>query len=599
MITESDPSHQPQSSTSPRRRFNWLLYLVLFVSAVFILFLISIFSVFWGMQPSTITLNSDTTLSIDLAHSYPEQRLYDLDNPFAKSAGITFRELLFRIRDAGRDEHVERLLLFIRGTELGWANTFELRKQLLQFRKSGKVVVAFIESSSNREYVIASAADQIFLHPRASIDLRGIRAEASYFKNALEKIGVEAEFERFGDYKDSPDAFLRETMSSETREALGEIVGTLHQELVEALMDGRGFTRDEAEQTVQSGPFTSSQARDFQLVDELRYLDEVFEAMNIDRESEDFVAIVNYGGLDDSSVVQPTKGHIALIYGIGAIVSGSSGEDLVFGRVMGADTIAQAFKTVRLDDNIDAVVFRVDSPGGSDVASDTIFREAWLTNQKKPVVVSMGNVAASGGYWISMGSDALLAEKTSITGSIGIYAGKFNLSGFYNNFGVNREGVSSAPNADFYSDIRNFTASERNQFRSMVEDGYRAFIDRVAEARGKTFAEVHTVARGRVWSGRMALKHGLIDGIGGLEQALELAKEKAGFEETDKVEVDIFPAEKNVIEVLLSKVLESRQLPFGIEGIVYSENLLKASPLLTEVLSGSPLAFMPYRLFLQ
>ena len=181
MITESDPSHQPQSSTSPRRRFNWLLYLVLFVSAVFILFLISIFSVFWGMQPSTITLNSDTTLSIDLAHSYPEQRLYDLDNPFAKSAGITFRELLFRIRDAGRDEHVERLLLFIRGTELGWANTFELRKQLLQFRKSGKVVVAFIESSSNREYVIASAADQIFLHPRACYRSQGYSCRGELF----------------------------------------------------------------------------------------------------------------------------------------------------------------------------------------------------------------------------------------------------------------------------------------------------------------------------------------------------------------------------------------------------------------------------------
>lgn len=601
MIEPDSP--EPSNAYSPTppapaplpRRPRWGRWLFIFALGLVVLILSSFYAVFRGMGGAAPSLSQGTSITVDLANTYTEDPMY-ASGPFLDTQNITFRDLLYSIKAAKDDARVEHLFLHVRGTSLGWANLFELHSQLMDFKENGKPVVAFIEYASNRDYVLASAADEVYLHPRASIDLRGVRAELMFVKAALEKLGVEAEFERIGAYKDGPDMFLRENMSPESREAIAALISTIHDSIVEAIAAGRSLPPSDVEALIADGPFTASEAKARGLVDDLKYIDEVRDRLATNGKEPNLVSIGDYRRTVGAVSGFTTKGRIALIYGVGAIVGGGSGEDAVFGRVMGSDTIAQAFKTAREDDSIDAVVFRIDSPGGSDVASDVIWREARLTREKKPVVVSMANVAASGGYWIAMASDTIVAEPTTITGSIGIYGGKFNLAGLYEKLGVSRDGVSSAPNADFFSDSRSFTQEERETFRKMIESGYQAFLEKVAEARGKTVDEVHEVAQGRVWSGAMALERGLVDELGGLDHAIALAKEKAGFQASDSFELAIYPEKKSIFEALLSNFLQSRSSPSLELQLLRPEELLERSPLLDSLAHGQPHALMPFTL---
>jgi protease-4 len=484
---------------------------------------------------------------------------------------------------------------------MGWAHVAELRSRLVDFKSSGKKLVAFIEYGSNRDYFLASVADQIYIHPRSILDLRGIRAETFFLKNAFDKLGVEPEFERIGQYKDAPDVFLRESMSPASREAFGGLVSTIHDELIGSLVQGRGMDRAQAESIVARGPFTAEEAKELDLVDGLEYFDEVQKEMSPKEAKPAGLSVAQYHRAVEAAPGFGADCTIAVVYGIGAIVGGDSTEDAMFGRVMGSDTLARAFKSVREDASIDAVVFRIDSPGGSDVASDVIWREASLTKEKKPVVVSMGDVAASGGYWIATASSAIVAEPSTITGSIGIYAGKFNLAGLFAKLGVATDGVSSTGNADFFSSSRSFTPEERERLHRILESGYRAFLERVAQARGKTKEEVDEIAQGRVWSGRAALEKGLVDEMGGLDRAVALAKEKAGFGADASVELRIYPEKKRLIELLLSNLATRSSSSSRSSSLLRlerldPEDLLRRSPLLRLLESGSPLAMMPYRI---
>ena len=579
---------------SADRKRSGLFWFVL-VSAAFLAFFAgSLFLVLRGFRGAVSPVARGSAVEIDLALAFPEDSLFEVGGAFFGYEILTFRDLLSGIARAKEDARIGKLLLHVRPTGLGWGHVAELRDHLLDFKSSGKPLVAFVEYGSNRDYFLASAADEIFLHPRTILDLRGVRAEAMFVRRALGKIGVEAEFERFADYKDAPDMFLRDGMSPESREALEGLVATVHDSLVESLAQGRGKDRERAASLIGQGPFTAEEALEHDLVDGLHYLDEVKKRMAPEGKDEvATVSVVEYLHAASSAPSFGAKARIAVIYGIGAIVGGDSTEDAVFGRVMGSDTIAHAFEQAREDESIDAVVFRIDSPGGSDVASDVIWREATLTREKKPVVVSMADVAASGGYWIATASDSIVAEPTTVTGSIGIYAGKFNLAGLYDKIGVATDGVESSGNADFFSSSRSFTPEEREKLRRILESGYRAFLERVAESRKKTTDEVHAVARGRVWSGRDAKEIGLVDELGGLKRALEIAKEKAGFAADAKVELRILPEKKPLLQFLLSSLAASSEPKLALFDL---RELLARSPLLSHIASGAPLALMPFQI---
>ena len=579
---------------SADRKRSGLFWFVL-VSAAFLAFFAgSLYLVVRGFRGAVSTVARGSAVEIDLALAFPEESLFGLGGPFFGYETLTFRDLLGGISRAKEDSRIEKLLLHVRPTGLGWGHAAELRDHLMDFKSSGKSLVAFVEYGSNRDYFLASAADEIFLHPRTVLDLRGVRAQAMFVRGALDKIGVEAEFERFAAYKDAPDMFLRDEMSPESREAIEGLVATVYDSLVEALLQGREMDRERAASLIARGPFTAQEALELGLVDGLHYIDEVKK--RIAPEGKDEIATVSVAEYIHAYSAAPSfgaKARIAIIYGIGAIVGGDSTEDAVFGRVMGSDTIAEAFERAREDESIDAVVFRIDSPGGSDVASDVIWREATLTREKKPVVVSMADVAASGGYWIATASDTIVAEPTTVTGSIGIYAGKFNLKGLYDKIGVATDGVESSTNADFFSSSRSFTSEEREKLRRILESGYRAFLERVAKSRKKTTDEVDAVAQGRVWSGRDAKEIGLVDELGGLKRALEIAKEKAGFAADAKVELRIFPEKKPLLEFLLSNLLASSEPKLS---LLDPREILARSPLLRLAAEGAPLALMPFQI---
>ena len=573
-----------------------LFWFVLFSGALLTFFAGSLYLVVRSFRGAVSPVSRGSAVEIDLALAFPEDTLVELGGAFFGYESLTFRDLLGAITRAKDDSRIDKLLLHVRPTGLGWGHASELREHLLDFKSSGKPLVAFVEYGGNRDYFLASAADQIFVHPRTILDLRGVRAEALFVRGALEKVGVEAEFERFAAYKDAPDMFLRDEMSPESREAIQGLVTTVHDSLVDALLQGRGMERGQAAGLIARGPFTAEEALELDLVDGIQYMDEVKKRLAPEGKEEiATVPVVEYIHARTAAPSFGTKARIAVIYGIGAIVGGDSTEDSVFGRVMGSDTIAKAFEQAREDESIDAVVFRIDSPGGSDVASDVIWREATLTRGKKPVVVSMADVAASGGYWIATASDAIVAEPTTVTGSIGIYAGKFNLKGLYDKIGVSIDGVESSENADFFSSSRSFTAEERAKLRRILESGYRAFLERVAESRKKTTDEVHALAQGRVWSGRDAKELGLVDELGGLKRALDIAKEKAGFAADAKVELRILPEKKRLLEFLLSNFAPSSRSRLA---LLEPKAILASSPLLEYIASGAPLALMPFQILI-
>jgi protease-4 len=577
------------------RKRNWVFWIVFAATSFLVLLSTGLYMIARSFRGMAAPVVPGSAVTVDLAHGYPEETLFDFGGPFIGSPTMTFRDLLLGIGRAKRDPRIQKLFLHVRATSLGWAQAAELRSELVDFRAADKSLVAFIEYGSNLDYYLASAADEIHIHPRSVLDLRGVRAEALFLRRALEKVGVEAEFERVGKYKDAPDMFLRDDMSEESREALTGLVDTVHEALVSALVEGRKIDREKAQSLLARGPFTAVEAKDLGLVDGLGYIDEVKKRMAPPEEELATIAVSDYRRATAYAPAFGVDARIAVIYGIGTIVGGGSGDDPVFGRVMGSDTLAESFRSAREDDSIRAVVFRIDSPGGSDVASDVIWREAMLTKEKKPVIVSMGDLAASGGYWIATASSAIVAGPTTITGSIGIYAGKFNLTGLYEKVGVATDGVETAPNADFFSSSRSFTAAERERLHEIIDAGYRAFLDRVALSRGKTTAEIDEVAQGRVWSGARARELGLVDELGGLRRALEIAKEKAGIAADATVELRIYPVKRNLLEALLSSFTEAPTSRAAL-ALLRPEEIVSRYPVLALLAGGSSLALMPYRI---
>ncbi len=570
----------------------WIFWVFVTIGVFILLSALSVYLLLRGLDLAAPVVTRGTTLSIDVAGQLPEDTLYELGS-FFRVERLTFRDILESIKNAKRDSRIRNLFLQLRGNTLGWAQAEELRSALVDFRESGKSVVAYVEQAGNLEYYLATAAESIHLHPQSVLDLRGIQAEVTFMRSTLEKLGVEAEFEQIGPFKNAPDVYTRETLSESHREALDAIVSDIYDRLVSTYSDAREMSEDEMKALVDRGPFPARAALEAGLVDGLLYRDEVEETLTIGGEKYQPVTALGYRGQEDDGL-DFGRSKIALIYGVGMIVPGESVDDPFVGRVMGSDTIAQAFRAIRKDDSIKAVVFRIDSPGGSDVASDIIWREASLTMKEKPVIVSMANVAASGGYWIATASDAIIAEPTTLTGSIGIYAGKFNMSGFYEKIGFNKERVMKGKSADFFSDTRNFTEDERQRFRAVLEEGYRRFLEKVSEARGKEESEVHAIAQGRVWTGAQALENGLVDELGGLDRAVALAKEKAGIPESSRVNLELYPRKKSLIEAFIGQMIYGAPEILS-QGGLERQGLMARSPVLRMLMEGQRLAVMPYQ----
>ena len=461
----------------------------------------------------------------------------------------SLRTLVESLDRAARDPKVSAVVVRVSMLpDAGWGKVQELRDAVVRFRKSGKPAYAHLEFCGNKEYYLATACSKIYALPTAILDVSGLSAEVTFFREGLDKLGVEAQFEGVGKYKNAPNQFTESSFTEPHREQMEALVDSLFGQYLTGIAAGRAKTVEEVRALVDEGPYDAAEALKAGLVDELLYQDQWEARLNeADRVTPSRYVKAARGFSFDS------RPKIALVYAVGEIVPGESESGAFGGSVAGSDTVASAFRQAREDDAVKAVVFRVDSPGGFGPAADAIWRAVALARKSKPVVVSMGDYAASGGYYVSMASDVIVAEPGTLTGSIGVFSGKFNLRGLYDKLGISKEIVARGRNASLYSEYRPWSPEERAKVRGMNVAFYEAFVKKAAEGRKTSYEQVDAVAQGRVWTGADALDRGLVDRLGGLDAAVAAAKEKAGIARDREVNLVVLPERKGLFETFLER----------------------------------------------
>jgi protease-4 len=499
-----------------------------------------------GGHPGGGWVGGSGYLALDVSGEIPEEPASGLSS-LLESRPPSLRALVEAVDRARQDPGVKGLLLRVGSVDTGWGRVQELRDALVRFRRSGKPSWAHLESAGNRDYFLATGCAKIAASPTGMLDVAGLAAEVTFYRGTLDKLGIQAQFEGVGKYKNAPNQFTEKGFTPPHREQMEDLVATLFAQYVQGIGQGRGLAPEKVRALIDQAPFEAAAAKHAGLVDELLYRDQV----------EDRIPAANR--IDPARYVKAGRGFfdtrpkLAVVYAVGDIISGESQSSPFGGGLAGSDTISRGLRQAREDGDIRAIVLRVDSPGGSGTAADAVWREVALARRSKPVVVSMGDYAASGGYYISMGADAIVAEPGTITGSIGVFSGKFSLRGLYGKLGISQETVQRGKNASLFSDWRPWTDEERAKVRALNEAFYRTFVDKAAEGRKKKPAEIEAVAQGRVWTGEEALANGLVDALGGLEDAVRIAREKARIPRGQDVQLVVLPRRKGLLETLLER----------------------------------------------
>ncbi|MEM9740916.1 MAG: signal peptide peptidase SppA [Pseudomonadota bacterium] len=519
------------------------IFLFIIISFVFLGVLI-------GAAASSDTLPDEMVLTLDLRQSLTDQAPVSGFAAFSNQQGFT--DLLVKIDAARDDDDVKGL--FIRGSEgaVGSARAEELRDALIDFRESGKFVVAHTQgsllSSGPSAYRAISAADEIWMQPGTDLAVTGLSFETQFLKGLLDNLSVTAEIEALYEYKNAPNSYKNETYTDPHREALAALAESVWSVSIDDIATDRGLQTANLRSLLEAGPIPAETAMERGLVDTLGWPEDARAAAKTRADDADFVSLASY----DAPTGRPGAPMIAVVGGEGAIITGSGGNDPFASTVgFGSDRVARAILDAGENDRVDAIVFRVDSPGGSPTASDQIWNAIEQVQEDgTPVVVSMGSVAASGGYYVSAGADHILANDTTITGSIGIFGGKLAIGEGLQRIGVNVESVTVGGTWTDAFSVDRFTDDQRADMIMLLERGYERFTGIVAEGRGMTQAEVHEQARGRVWSGADALERGLVDSIGGFRQAIDVAKSEAGLPPEDDVQLIYYPARQTGFEAL-------------------------------------------------
>ena len=443
---------------------------------------------------------------------------------------IGLNEILDNIKKAKTDENIKGIYLDLGAISAGVATLEEIRNALIDFKSSKKFIISYSESYSQKAYYIASVSDKIYLNPQGTLDFKGLSGEVMFYKGLLEKLDVNVQIIRHGKFKSAVEPFILDKMSKPNREQTLKYITSIWDHLLNGISESRKISVNELNAIADS--FRIQKAEDavtYKLADKLMYKDEILAELRSrlgikENDKINMMSIDKYFNAPDKQrKISKTKYKIAVIYAIGEIESGNGND-----KTIGSERISEAIRCARLDSNVKAVVLRVNSPGGSALASDVIWREVVLTKKVKPIVASMGDVAASGGYYISCAASKIIADPNTITGSIGVFGMVPNLKGLLNNkLGITVDNIKTNNHADFGTVYRPITGKEKEFYQTDVENIYHSFITHVAEGRGMTVAQVDSIGQGRVWCGVDAKGIGLIDDFGGLDKAIETAAKLA------------------------------------------------------------------------
>lgn len=525
----------------------------------------------------------------------------DVLGQFVGRHASTVRDVVESLHAARRDPRIRHVVLMPSALDQPfWATLQEVRDAVIDFRTSGKTVTAFLEYGGEREYYLASAANRVFLLPSSPLDLTGVASYEVFLRGALDTVGAYADFLHVGDYKTAVNTYTEKTMTPAHREMSESLNRDMYDQLVRGIATARGKTEAEVRAVIDEGPFSPQAALRLGLVDGLAYEDELDDRVPELREAGGQRRIE---GSDYQRASAPrarfsSRSRIAVLYAVGTITSGKSGFDPVNGAVLGSDTMVEQIRRVRDDAGVKAIVLRIDSPGGSTVASDVIWRELMVTrdqNRARPIIVSMSDLAASGGYYIAMPGDVLVAQPATLTGSIGVFGGKFVVSGTLAKIGVGTETVRAGKNADINSPFSPFSPAQREKLQDYMQGFYDNFVGKVAASRRMTPERIRALAQGRVWTGQQAKANGLVDELGGLTEAIAIARQRAHIPAGEDIDVVAYPARRNFYEVLAAQLGGSR---IGIWSLLAGGAEGRALAALTAPARlfrrGEPLALMPF-----
>jgi protease-4 len=500
----------------------------------------------------------NSVLTLRVAGELPD---YVPEDPFRKIFGgpdQSLSNLVLQFKKAKVDKRIKTILLTIEMSNAGWAKSEEIRDAIADFRSSGKPVYAYMEYATDKEYFIAAACDKIYLAPPGELFINGLAADVMFFRGSLDKLGIYPDMIQMGKYKTAVETFTRKDMSDANREFMNSWLDDSYSRYVETIAKARGKSPEDIRTIIDDAPHSSAKAKELGLIDGVAYRDEIDKELKskLGYKETDQLNIVkssSYNAVDPESLGLDKGEKIAVIYATGEINSGTSENSPSGSQSIGSDTLVKALNEARDDNSIKAIVIRVDSPGGSGLASDIIWHAVESAKAKKPVVISMGDVAASGGYYIAAGANKIIAQPSTITGSIGVFAGKPVIKGFYDWLGISNEYVLRGKQAGMFRESEKFTPEERAKFEDLVKRMYyEEFVPKVAKGRNKSPEYVDSVAQGRVWTGAQGKERGLVDEFGGLDRAVEVAKELANIPKDKGVHRVILPYPQTFLQQLLS-----------------------------------------------
>jgi protease-4 len=519
--------------------------------ALVILLVVLFFVLFVVMVRSPDRLPSKSVLVLEVNGAIEEQRPVDLFTVLMGRPIPVVHDYLDVIDTAKNDARITGLVVKVGPLATGWGKLEEIRSHLLAFRQSGKPSICYLgyDGIGNREYYLATACDKLWLVPTSELGVRGMMASALFLRGTLDKLKIYPDMYHIAEYKTASNMFTEKKFTPAHREEIEKLLHGIYNQYLTDVSETRHFDRSQFESLVQQGPFLAKEALADKLVDQLAYWDEIQDFF---RKKDGDWKPVDLGAYR-KEVPNAGAEKIAVVHATGLIVSGQSDNSPSGGFIMGGDSVSADLRRAREDSSIKAIVLRVDSGGGSPVASEVIRREVELAHKTKPVVVSMSDVAASGGYWISMSADKIVADPNTITASIGVISGKMNISGLYNLLGLSTDYVATSENATMYWDQQNFTPAQRESIQKSLQDIYANFIQGVAASRKMSVDAVDKIGKGRVWTGAQAKDLGLVDELGGTDRAITVAKQLARIRTGAAVQVVQFPEEKTFFQLLFEK----------------------------------------------
>ncbi len=506
---------------------------------------------------------------------------------FFGDLGIDLRKTIARLDKASKDKRIAGVVLEIGPAALSRGKLNELREAIGRIRAEGKKVYAHLESAMGTQFLLATACDEIVMPEAGILLIPGVHAEVAYYKELLGKIGIEADMMHVGESKGAAEPLTRTSMSVPVRKNLTAMVDDIFDQMVTTIATDRNLKVDEVRSLVDQGLLTVTKAHEVGLIDRVAYPDEFRSQLKAEYEADELVYVVNYGkksidtdfsgpmgmiklfqqiaGIGSGS--RSSKGpKIAIVYAVGPIMSGKSESSPFGGQSMGSETIIKALNEAADDKNVKAIVLRINSPGGSALASDLMWRATQKI--KKPIVASMGDVAASGGYYIAMGADRIIAEPGTITGSIGVVGGKLAMGGLYEKIGITTDTISRGQNSSIFSATHKFSETERKAVDAMMRDVYRLFTSKAAAGRNMPLEKLESLAGGQVYTGRDAKRNGLVDELGTLKDAIRVAKQLAGLDPDEKAGLKILPKPENPFESLFKADFDKEREAKLLGGVV-------------------------------